>query len=63
MTAAASNATTVGRIAFGHLVQRLAVAGGSIVAGICSRWAAIVDAGQLGPGREASVSRHTGARI
>lgn len=46
-----------------QLVQRLALATGSLLRAIGSRWADIVDAGQLGPGAQASISRHTGARI
>lgn len=44
-------------------VRRRALAAGSFLAAIGSRWNAFVDAGQLGPDAERSISRHTGARI
>ncbi len=44
-------------------VRRLALAAGSLLAGVGSRWNAIAEAGQLGPDREREIGRHTGARI
>lgn len=44
-------------------IRRLALAAGSLCAAIGSRWNAFVEAGQLGPDAERSISRHTGARI
>lgn len=44
-------------------VRRLALAAGSVLAAIGSRWNAFIDAGQLGPDAERTVGRHTGARI
>lgn len=46
-----------------QLVQRVALATGLLLRAIGSRWDDIVDAGQLGPDSQASMSRHTGARI
>jgi hypothetical protein len=46
-----------------QLIRRLALAVRSLFAAIHSRWSAIVEAGQLGPDVERSISRHTGARI
>jgi hypothetical protein len=44
-------------------VRRLALAVGSLLAAIGSRWNAFAEAGQLGPDHERSIGRHTGARI
>ena len=44
-------------------VRRLTRAAGSFLATVGSRWTAFVDAGQLGSDAEASIGRHTGARI
>jgi hypothetical protein len=44
-------------------VRRLALAVGSLLAAIGSRWNAFAKAGQLGPDHERSIGRHTGARI
>ena len=44
-------------------VRRLALAAGSLLAAIRSRWNAFAEAGQLGPDREREIGRHTGARI
>lgn len=63
MTATTSNVSTQRRQAAIHFVWRMATAAGSIAAAIGSGWRAFVDAGQLGPDRERSISRHTGARI
>jgi hypothetical protein len=46
-----------------HLIRRLALGAGTLGAGIGSRWKSFVESGQLGPDRERSISRHTGARI
>ena len=43
--------------------RRLALAAGSLLAAIGSRWNAFAEAGQLGPDREREIGRHTGARI
>lgn len=63
MTATTSNIGT--RRGQGTLarVWRLALAVGSILSAIGSRWNDIVDASQLGPDADRSISRHTGARI
>jgi len=63
MTATTSNIGT--RRGQGTLarVRRLALAAGSLLAAIGSRWSDFVDCGQLGPDAEQSISRHTGARI
>lgn len=44
-------------------VRRFALAAGSLLRAIGSRWHDFVAAGQLGPDVEQSISRHTGARI
>ena len=44
-------------------IRRLALAAGSLLAAIGSRWNAFAEAGQLGPEREREIGRHTGARI
>ena len=44
-------------------VRRLALGVGSLLAAIGSRWNAFVEAGQLGPDAQRSISRHTGGRI
>ena len=44
-------------------VRRLALAAGSILAAVGSRWNAFAEAGQLGPDAEREIGRHTGARI
>ena len=44
-------------------VRRLALAAGSFLAAIGSRWNSFAEAGQLGPDREREIGRHTGARI
>lgn len=44
-------------------VRRLALAAGSFLAAIGSRWNAFVESGQLGPDAERLISRHTGGRI
>ena len=63
MTATTSSVgTPSGRIPIAR-VRRLALAVGSILAAIGSRWNGFVEAGQLGPDAERSISRHTGARI
>jgi hypothetical protein len=51
--------TRNGRITVGR-VRRLALAVGTLLR---ARWNSFVEAGQLGPGAERSISRHTGARI
>ena len=63
MTATTSNLDT--RRGQGTLarLRRLALATGSFLAAIGARWNDFVDAGQLGPDAERSISRHTGARI
>ena len=63
MTATTSNIGT--RLGHGTVgsVRRLALAVGSFLAAIGSRWSAFVEAGQFGPDAEKSISRHTGARI
>jgi hypothetical protein len=43
--------------------RRAALVAGSLAAGIGARWNAIVEASQLGPDPERSISRHTGGRI
>lgn len=63
MTATTSNiGTRLGRDTV-LSVRRIALAAGSILGAIGSRWNAFVDSGQLGPDAERSISRHTGARI
>ena len=44
-------------------LRRLAIAAGSFLAAIGSRWNDFAEAGQLGPDREREIGRHTGARI
>ena len=44
-------------------LRRLALAAGSFLAAIGSRWNDFAEAGQLGPDREREIGRHTGARI
>ena len=44
-------------------IRRLALAVGAFLGAIGSRWSDFVDAGQLGSDPEATISRHTGARI
>jgi hypothetical protein len=44
-------------------VRRLALSAGSFLAAIGPAWSRFVDAGQLGPDVERTISRHTGARI
>lgn len=44
-------------------IRRLAPAAGAFLSAIGSRWSAIVEAGQLGPDAERTISRHTGGRI
>jgi hypothetical protein len=63
MTASTSDIGTRRGERTAHLVRRVAIAAGSLVAGIGSRWSAFVEAGQLGPDPERSISRHTGGRI
>lgn len=46
-----------------QLFRRLALAAGSVLGAIGSGWSRFVDAGQMGPDVERSISRHTGARI
>ena len=45
------------------LVRRLALAAGSLMRAIGSRWHDIVEAGQLGQDGRVAMSRHTGARV
>ncbi len=47
----------------GLRVRRMALAVGSLLGAIGSRWNDFVDSGQFGPDAERSISRHTGARI
>ena len=44
-------------------IRRLALATGSFLAALGSRWNAFAEAGQLGPDSEREIGRHTGARI
>lgn len=44
-------------------IRSLGRAAGSVLAAIGSRWNDFVDSGQLGPGANSVISRHTGARI
>ena len=46
-----------------HIVRRMALAAGSLAAGVGARWNAFAESGQLGPDPERSISRHTGGRI
>ena len=61
-TTAASVDTQQGQAAVSP-VRRLALAAGSLLAAIGSRWNAFAEGGQLGPDREREIGRHTGARI
>ena len=63
MTATTSSIGTRGGQGIIRFARRLAQATGSLVTGIGARWNAFVDAGQLGPDSEQSISRHSGARI
>ena len=63
MTATASSIDTRHGQGTVRRVQRVALATGSLLRAIGSRWDGIVDAGQLGPDSQTSMSRHTGARI
>jgi hypothetical protein len=63
MTATTSNLDTLREQTTVPRIRRLALAAGSFLAAIGSRWNAFVDAGQLGPDAERSIGRHTGARI
>jgi hypothetical protein len=63
MTATTSNIGTRRGERTVRLVQRMAMAAGSLAAGIGSRWSSFVEAGQLGPDPERTISRHTGGRI
>lgn len=60
MTANTSNIET--RQAFRRF-GRLTSAIGSVLAMVASRLGDIVDGGQLGPGDQRTISRHTGGRI
>ena len=63
MTATTSGlGTRSGRITVAR-VRRLALAVGTLLRAIGSRWNSFVEAGQLGPDAKRSISRHTGARI
>ena len=46
-----------------HAMRRMTLGVGSLALGIGSRWDAFVDSGQLGPGPDQVISRHTGARV
>lgn len=63
MTATTSNLDTQRGQGTMQLVRRMALATGSLLRAIGSRWHDIVEAGQLGPDAQVSISRHTGARI
>jgi len=63
MTATTSNLDTRRGQGALQLVRRMALATGSLLRAIGSRWHDIVEAGQLGPADQAPISRHTGARI
>lgn len=63
MTVTTSNTGTRHGQGMLHVVRRLALIAGSLAAAIGSRWNAFVEAGQLGPDAERSISRHTGGRI
>lgn len=63
MTATTSNLDTRRGQGAMQLVRRMPLAIGSLLRAISSRWDDIVEAGQLGPADQASISRHTGARI
>jgi hypothetical protein len=54
--------TRRGQATLAH-IRSLALAGGSLLATIGSRWNDFVDAGQLGPSADSVISRHTGGRI
>ena len=63
MTATTSNLDTRRGPGTVQLVRRLALATGSCLGAIGSAWNRFVEAGQMGPDVERSISRHTGARI
>ena len=63
MTAITSNLDTQRGQGIVQLVRRLALATGLVLAAIGSAWSRFVDAGQMGPSVERSISRHTGGRI
>ena len=46
-----------------HIVRRVALGTGWLVAGIGSRWNAFVESGQLGPSAYQDISRRTGSRF
>ena len=46
-----------------HIVRRVALGTGWLVAGIGSRWSAFVESGQLGPSAYQDISRRTGSRF
>jgi len=63
MTATTSDTgTQTGRETFAR-IRRMALVVGAFLGAIGSRWSDLVDAGQLGPDPQTTVSRHTGARI
>lgn len=63
MTATTSNLQTRRGQAAILRIRRLALAAGSLLRAIGSRWHDIVEAGQLGPSVQASDNRHAGSRI
>jgi len=63
MTTTTANVRTHQEVRTISRLRRLGRACGSFLAAIGSRWNAFVEAGQLGPDRERSIGRHTGARI
>jgi hypothetical protein len=63
MTATTSNVDTLTSHSAITFAKRLAAVAGSIAAAVGLRWHAFAEAGQLGPDRERTLSRHTGARI
>jgi hypothetical protein len=62
MTATTSNLDTRRRQDPVARARRIALAVGSLLAAIAARWNAVVEAGQLGPVAERSISRHAGGR-
>ena len=63
MTTAAAKVGTQQQQATASRTRRMALAAGSFLAAIGSRWNDFAEAGQLGPVREREIGRHTGARI
>ncbi len=63
MTTTTANVGTQQEQAAVSRARRLALAAGSFLAAIGSRWNAFAEAGQMGPDAERSIGRHTGARI